>query len=71
MIRLGLLLLAGLLLGGVVHFATVIVLPRTATQDAYARLSPITPGPTICWESWPRIANGIMRPSSCFAALSL
>lgn len=43
MIRLGLLLLAGLLLGGVVHFATVILLPRTATQDAYARLSPITP----------------------------
>jgi uncharacterized membrane protein len=43
MIRLGLLLLAGLLLGGVVHFATVIVLPRTATQDAYARLAPITP----------------------------
>jgi uncharacterized membrane protein len=43
MIRLGLLLLAGLLLGGVVHFATVIVLPRTATQDAYARLSPIVP----------------------------
>jgi uncharacterized membrane protein len=43
MIRLGLLLLAGLLLGGVVHFATVIMLPRTATQDAYARLAPITP----------------------------
>ncbi len=43
MIRVGLLLLAGLLLGGVVHFATVIVLPRTATQDAYARLSPIVP----------------------------
>jgi uncharacterized membrane protein len=43
MIRLGLLVLAGLLLGGIVHFATVIVLPRTATQDAYARLSPITP----------------------------
>ena len=43
MIRLGLLLLAGLLLGGVVHFATVIVLPRTATQDAYARLTPLTP----------------------------
>ena len=43
MIRLGLLLLAGLLLGGVVHFATVIMLPRTATQDAYARLTPLTP----------------------------
>jgi uncharacterized membrane protein len=43
MIRLGLLLLAGLLLGGVVHFATVILLPRTATQDAYARLTPMAP----------------------------
>jgi len=41
MIRWLLLLLAGVLLGGVVHFATVIVLPRTATQDAYARLAPI------------------------------
>jgi len=26
-----------------VHLATVIILPRTATQDAYARLSPIAP----------------------------
>jgi uncharacterized membrane protein len=31
------------LLGGIVHLATVIILPRTATQDAYARLSPIAP----------------------------
>ena len=36
-------LLAGLLLGGVVHLATILMLPRTATQDAYARLVPITP----------------------------
>jgi uncharacterized membrane protein len=43
MIRWLLLLLGGVLLGGVVHFATVILLPRTATQDAYARLAPITP----------------------------
>lgn len=43
MIRWALLLLAGMLLGGVVHFATVIVLPRTATQDAYARLEPLAP----------------------------
>ena len=35
--------LAGLLLGGVVHLATILVLPRTATQDAYARLEPLTP----------------------------
>lgn len=47
MIRWLLLLLAGVLLGGVVHFATVIVLPRTATQDAYARLSPVAAVNTV------------------------
>ncbi len=36
-------LIAGLLLGGVVHFSTVLLLPQTATRDAYARLAPITP----------------------------
>ncbi len=36
-------ILAGTLLGGIVHLATVLALPRTASQDAYARLSPITP----------------------------
>jgi uncharacterized membrane protein len=34
--------LAGILLGGIVHLATILALPRTASQDAYARLSPIT-----------------------------
>ena len=43
MIRWLLLLLGGALLGGIVHLATVILLPRTATQDAYARLTPIAP----------------------------
>ena len=43
MIRWLLLLLGGALLGGVVHLATVIILPRTATQDAYSRLTPIAP----------------------------
>jgi uncharacterized membrane protein len=38
-----LLLLGGALLGGIVHLATVLWLPRTATQDAYSRLQPITP----------------------------
>jgi len=41
--RWALLILGGVLLGGIVHLATVIILPRTATQDAYARLSPIAP----------------------------
>jgi uncharacterized membrane protein len=43
MIRLALWILAGVLLGGIVHLATVLVLPRTATQDAYSRLAPLTP----------------------------
>ena len=47
MIRWLLLLLAGVLLGGVVHFATVIMLPRTATVDAYSRLSPVAAVNTV------------------------
>ena len=43
MIRWLLLLFGGALLGGVVHLATIIILPRTATQDAYSRLTPIAP----------------------------
>lgn len=43
MIRLALWLLGAMLLGGIVHLATVLVLPRMATQDAYARVSAIAP----------------------------
>jgi uncharacterized membrane protein len=46
-IRWMLLILGGVLLGGIVHLATVIILPRTATQDAYARLTPIVPVNTV------------------------
>jgi uncharacterized membrane protein len=42
-IRVALWLLGALLLAGIVHLATVLVLPRMATQDAYARVSAITP----------------------------
>jgi uncharacterized membrane protein len=41
-IRFLLWLLGGVLLGGVVHLATVLLLPRMATQDAYSRLAPFT-----------------------------
>ena len=34
--------LAGIILGGIVHLATILALPRTASQDAYARIEPIT-----------------------------
>jgi uncharacterized membrane protein len=47
MIRWLLLIFGGALLGGIVHLATVIILPRTATQDAYARLTPIAPVNTV------------------------
>jgi uncharacterized membrane protein len=40
-IRLLLWLLGGTLLGGVVHLATILLLPRIATQDAYSRLAPL------------------------------
>src|SRR6476646_12082226 len=42
-----LLILGGVLLGGIVHLATVIILPRTATQDAYSRLASIAPVNTM------------------------
>jgi len=35
-------LVAGVLLGGIVHLAGVLYLPRVAAQDAYLRLSPIS-----------------------------
>jgi uncharacterized membrane protein len=41
-IRLLFTIIAGVLLGGVVHLVSVLALPRIATQDAYSRLSPIT-----------------------------
>jgi uncharacterized membrane protein len=41
-IRLAFTIIAGVLLGGVVHLVSVLALPRIATQDAYSRLTPIT-----------------------------
>ena len=43
MIRFLLWLIGGVLLGGVVHLATVLLLPSMATKDAYSRLAPLTP----------------------------
>lgn len=47
MIRWLLLFFGGALLGGIVHLATVIIMPRTATQDAYSRLARITQVNTV------------------------
>jgi uncharacterized membrane protein len=43
MIRWVLWLLGGALMGGIVHLGTVLYLPTTATQDAYARISTVSP----------------------------
>jgi uncharacterized membrane protein len=42
MIRILFTIIAGVLLGGVVHLVSVLALPRIATQDAYSRLTPLT-----------------------------
>src|SRR5262249_30580028 len=47
MMRLLLWVLGGTLLGGIVHLATVLILPTLATQDAYSRLAPIAPGNAV------------------------
>jgi uncharacterized membrane protein len=47
MIRALLWVLGAVLLGGIVHLATVLVMPQAAAQDAYARLVPMTPVNTM------------------------
>lgn len=42
MIRLAFTVIAGVVLGLVVHLVSVLALPRIATQDAYSRLTPMT-----------------------------
>ena len=42
MIRLLFTILAGVILGLIVHLVSVLALPRIATQDAYSRLTPMT-----------------------------
>ncbi len=42
MIRLLLTIVAGVVLGAVVHLVSVLALPRSAAQDAYSRLTPLT-----------------------------
>lgn len=43
MIRMSLWLLAAVLLGGIVHLMTVLLLPSVATKDAFARVAAIAP----------------------------
>jgi uncharacterized membrane protein len=47
MIRLLFAIIGGILLGGVVHLVSVLALPKIASQDAYSRLSTVTPLNTV------------------------
>jgi uncharacterized membrane protein len=53
-------LLGALLLGGIVHLATVLLLPNLASQDAYARVSAIAPVNAVVPLPPPTPENAIM-----------
>ena len=53
-------LIAGVLLGGIVHLVTMLVLPRTASHDAYARLAPIAPVNTVAPIPPPTVQNAML-----------
>jgi uncharacterized membrane protein len=53
-------LLAGALLGGIVHLVAVLILPRTATQDAYSRLTPMAPVNAVATVPQPAPQNEVM-----------
>jgi uncharacterized membrane protein len=53
-------LLSGALLGGIVHLIAVLVLPTTATQDAYSRLVAIAPLNTVAAVPQPTPQNEVL-----------
>jgi uncharacterized membrane protein len=60
MIRWVLILIIGLALGAIVHLTTVMVLPKTATRDAYQRLAAIAPVNTVVAVPTPTPENATM-----------
>ncbi len=60
MIRLALWLLGGALLGGIVHFSTVLILPELATKNAYSRLAPLAAVNTVTAIPLPTPENSVV-----------
>ena len=60
MIRWILWLLGGVILGGMIHLTTILILPRTATQDAYSRISAVTPVNAVAPLPAPTAENAIL-----------
>src|SRR5260370_12831084 len=58
--RLAVWLLGALLLGGIVHLTTILLLPSLATQDAYARVSAIAPVNAVIPVPPPTPENAVM-----------
>ena len=60
MMRWLLLLFVGVVLGAIVHLSTIMILPRTATQDAYLRLAPIAPVNAVASVPFPTPDGALM-----------
>src|SRR5437868_3684330 len=60
MLRWLLWIFAGVLLGGIVHLVTVLILPSTATQDAYSRLLPLAQPNTVAPVPAPTPQNAVL-----------
>jgi len=60
MIRWLLWLLAGALLGGIVHLVAILTLPNTATLDAYSRFAPVAPINKVTAVQQPTPQNELM-----------
>jgi len=60
MIRWLLWTIAGVVLGLVVHLSTILFLPRTAVNDAYSRLLPITPVNAVVALPQPSAESAVM-----------
>jgi uncharacterized membrane protein len=70
MIRWLLWLLAGALLGGIVHLVAILILPNTATQDAYSRFAAIMPANKVTPVQQPTPQNEVlpfMDPATAIA----
>jgi uncharacterized membrane protein len=53
-------LIAGVLLGGIVHLVAVLLLPRAASHDAYAQLAPLAPVNTVAPLPQPTAQNALI-----------
>jgi len=60
MIRGLLWILGAILLGGIVHLSTVLAMPQAARQDAYSRLTPLTPVNTMVPLPMPTAESAVM-----------